>query len=78
MVTFFNDFDGDFIRNDQAHELFPSPQRLRFQDSRMWELSWEKFILSARSILFMLYPDDEVHNFLFGQEGVSHGEKIKS
>lgn len=77
-VFAFPHFNSDFFRNDHAHDLFTSPQRLRLEDGRNRKLSRKQLIITNTLSFLTIYPNHQIHGFLFRQEGVSHGEEINS
>ena len=72
----FPHLNSDLLGDDHAHDLLAGPERLRFQNSRHGQFSREELTGSLALALLALDPDDEVHNFFPGEEGISHGEEI--
>lgn len=69
-------FNCDLFGNDHAHDLLASPKRLWFEDCRHGKFSGLQLIVPLPLALLAVDPNDQVHHFFSGKEGVAHGEEI--
>lgn len=70
--------DGDLFRDDHAHDLLASPQRLWLENGRHRKLSRLQLVVALPFSLLAVDPDNEVHDLFPCEEGISHRKQIDS